>query len=235
MNIQDIHILIEQGLQNIGIFVYPNITHEEIDIQFNRVVETYISEILKEDRDNDGDSKSYQINQDSIDALRVLEVVDFELTNLAVNSRFGRADLPTNYRNKIQVRAEITYTCNSVVTTDTVEGRVIKRSELSNILKHPYGKTDKENPVASISSGNVYVYRDESFNISRIFLDYLKKPTKVKFAVDENGDFDNDNSIHCEFPDEVCYDLVDKTVSRLANLTEQSQQKIINIENEKIA
>lgn len=233
MDIRDIHILIEQGLQNTGVFVYPNIEHEEIDIHFNRVVEQYISEIVKQ-----LDGKSYQENQDFIDALKIIEVVDFETSNLANVSNYTRTDLPTNYRNRINIKAEINYTCqtNGVSTNvvETVACRFVKRSELDDILEHPFGGTSKTKPVASISGNNVFVYRDNVFTITKIFLDYLRKPIKVVYARDGNGDYDAANSVDCEFSDEVCYDLVDKTVSRLIKLTEQSQQKIVNIENEKI-
>lgn len=73
MTIQQIHIEIEQGLQNIGIFEYADMLHDEIDIAINAVVYKEIRSLWY-DIDEKRDSKNFENNQFHTDFLRLLKV-----------------------------------------------------------------------------------------------------------------------------------------------------------------
>ena len=74
MTTRDIHIRIEQGLNNIGSFAYSDMDHDEIDIAYNSVVYMEIRNIF---RDIDGkiNPNNFERNQYYTDYLRILKTI----------------------------------------------------------------------------------------------------------------------------------------------------------------
>lgn len=68
----DIHILIEQGLNNIGSFAYADFEHDEIDLAYNDIVYEEIREVFR-DIDQPVHANNFERNQYYTDYLSVLK------------------------------------------------------------------------------------------------------------------------------------------------------------------
>jgi hypothetical protein len=95
MYIRDAHILVEQGLQNIGVFAYADIQHDEIDIQLNKKMLNLMEDAfdpLKKSK------HPYQDGQSIVDKFQNLQNKNYNLTGtLSSDGTMLVAPLPVDY------------------------------------------------------------------------------------------------------------------------------------------
>ena len=115
----DVHILIEQGLFNIGAFAYADMLREELDLQFNTRQLLYIDEIFRGIQQRQG-KPGFQDTIKRLDDIKEVQVKDEVLAVTAFADGFS-APLPTSsatngeYSHLINDRSTITYTCSGPV------------------------------------------------------------------------------------------------------------------------
>ncbi len=115
----DVHVLIEQGLQNIGAFAYADMLREELDLQFNTQQPLYIDQIFKGIQQRQG-KPGFQDTIKRLDDIREIQVKDEVLSVIAFTDGFS-ASLPTSstasgeYSHLVNDRSTITYSCSGLV------------------------------------------------------------------------------------------------------------------------
>ncbi len=209
MTIKEAHILIEQGLQNLSSFAYRDILPEEKDIAIDKTTYDFIRAVFKPDTANN----DFQDHQITTDDLRVLEEKDYSIDVVSFKDGY-KAEFPSNYIHLISDRSVVVTECGD----KEFENRVIKSEKLRPVLGDSWTKTVPNSPVSNESGNFLYVYTD-NFTIKKVYIDYIRKPRKVSLA----------NDVNPELPDNVMHVIIDKTILRLSKVTEQPQQKIINL------
>jgi hypothetical protein len=95
MDIRKVHILIEQGLQDVGVFAYADFEPEEVDLQIDKSAFSLIKSafVPKQERNK------FQFNQGVLDRLRAIHETGISLSGSTVDSINKRVifDLPENY------------------------------------------------------------------------------------------------------------------------------------------
>ena len=81
MYIRDVHILIEQGLQSIGVFAYGDILQEELDLEINKQLSLLVDKEIAPVKESTREGKQvYKLKlQYFIDRFQNLQVKDLEL------------------------------------------------------------------------------------------------------------------------------------------------------------
>lgn len=274
MDITKIHILIEQGLQQVGVFAYSDFTHEEVDLEINKEMFMYIEKIFNPPvYSNSKIPQNYfEFNQEVLDRLQILletETLEPESTT----SDKAIFDLPDDYyhyiRSKSKVSSsnlscskilcnriepnkmykvlsgtisynEVTYTENetfigisgqdkyTIVDTSikvniaeleyrTFRNRIMSSSYVFQAMENSLYKTKINSPLGEISKNKIILHL-EGFEIDSLEIVYCRKPIEVSF----------EDNIGLEFPEDVCYDIINAVVTSLSISSEQNQQKIVN-------
>jgi hypothetical protein len=123
MTIRDIHILIEQGLQKIGVFAYADMEHDEIDLAIDSVTIREIRNIFK-DIDGIQHPNNYERNQYEADFLRILKEKKC-ITATKTDDGYS-IDLPTNYLHLISDSSNVIALSCNVKTLDSEKEDVLE-------------------------------------------------------------------------------------------------------------
>jgi len=91
--------------------------------------------------------------------------------------------------------ADSTIAWDDTVLYEVLEAgtRLVKAQDINNFLTHSFGTT-VSSPVATINDNKVNVYHDFHFDISRVYLTYVKEPVSV--SMENNIDSDLPVSLH---------------------------------------
>lgn len=203
MLVSEIHYTLDQNLQILNSFVYSNFLPEEINLQFDRIVDKYIDAHLK--AAPIGSLQGIDEIQIDLDNLRYLKVVDtpISLTN-------GVGVLPTNYRNLLQDRS-LVMNCGRLTE---VANRLYGDEDLSNYLENPFTKTVATSPISRIYGNNIRIYQD-NFTVNTCKIDYIRKPISLNSL--------NPSDDYTEFPDYCIKVIIDLLRNRMLEIV-QSQR-----------
>lgn len=240
LSVLEMHRLIEQDVQKMGFFAYDSLETEEIDLKINEQIYAFIEAVLDVTQGRVpkiGVEEGFQKNQVSLDSLRTLHLKD-QTTTLSTFTDGKKFDVDTNiYLHHIKTKLTVTYSCseNGSLVTKTLSPspvlRVGESQHIDNMRRSSFHKTKKESPLGEIAGNTVYIYTDSSFNVTEAFIDFIKKPAKVTYAK-SGGNYDSNNSVHCDLPDSVHYMIVKMTVAKILKVIETTQQKIVNLETQ---
>lgn len=267
-----IHILIEQGLQQVGVFAYSDFTHEEIDLEINKQQYAYLNKIFNPNVYAGQKASNYfEFNQEVLDRISVLQKT-VNLTKFNTEEDNVSYTIPSDYLHYIRSTSNVSpinlqcskLYCNKVEpnktykilsgsilykgvqynkgdsfvadteskfeiipTQEMINVAEIKSKKFRNRLGHSYQiddllenslTTSKINsPVCSIVGNLLKVYTN-NFSVNTVQLLYCRKPIEVNFGTGTGLDF----------PDDVCYEIIDLVVTALSIDSEQNQQKIVN-------
>jgi len=107
-------------------------------------------------------------------------------------------------------------------TFDSYPVRIVKSSELNDLIKNYYGKPVFDSPLGVIRQGRVVVYHDGTFEFNRIDLEYYRRPKLINIY----------NNQGCEITsDSFRMELVDKTVQKLSARIQDPNYKNLLQEN----
>lgn len=228
----ELHIHIQLGLQNVNVFQYAGIQREEFDLVINRTIDKIIQKAFRpedvppqEKQDLELYFDKYQFTQDDF---KVLKVKD-DITTVTPFRRGVLRSLPSDYRHLINDRTIISKECYEdgvkVTKSKEVPNRLTKTEDIYTILENPFITTKEESPLSELVDNELRVYTDDKFTVTNIIIDYCKEPAVVDTVNFPNQDL--------EFSNPTCYKIADFAISYLAKITEQPQQKIVNLESEK--
>lgn len=293
MTVKEFHIYVQQGLQNIDSFVYPDMSAEEVDLAANYVLYNSVKNTLKKKINN------FELDQWELDLWETLYVTDVTLTPTAnLSAKFPNYfyDLttltPYKYFHLLQDASYVSTQCKvaGAITTvyQTVPNRLTNINNLYNMLDNSLIGTNKEQPISNFANGILRVFSDSSFVISKIIIDYIKIPDSITYSLTRNvsgilgntfltvtditkyivgmpitattnipantvitaigtntitinnavivGNFSgnltfgSNGSTNISLLESSCYELAEQTISYLSKISEQNQQKIVNIE-----
>jgi hypothetical protein len=222
MTVKEAYIYIQQGLQNIAAFVYSDVLLPELDYFWNEGTNKLI-ELAFPDDFNINPNEKYQMIQASLDDLRVLEVLNYSPT--VTNATLGGyltsyITLPTNYRHLLNDNTLLKKV--GCETNTQSPNRLSKSEDIYNILETSVFKTSVKSPVSRISDNKLYVYKTykgiKQFDVEGIIIDYLKKPDVVSYG--------EDGSAIIQFPDQVCFKIINIVLIYIAIVAEQNPNKV---------
>jgi hypothetical protein len=123
MTIKDIHILIEQGLQKIGVFAYADIEHDEIDLAIDSVTMREIRNIFR-DIDYNQHPNNYERNQYEADFLRILKEKKCITANKTDDGY--SIDLPSDYLHLVSDSSNVLALNCDVKTLESEKDNVLE-------------------------------------------------------------------------------------------------------------
>ncbi len=225
MTLHEAYVHVQQGLQNIAAFVNKNVETWELDFFWQKGTNKFIK-IAVPNIDDTRIEEEYEGIQASLDDLRVLVVGNTAIT-LGSETTFGgytykAGSLPATYRHLLNDRTKVSPVNCTTTETREVPNRLTKHQDLFNILENSLQKTTIASPVSKIEGSNIVVYNSykgvKQFNIEALYIDYLKKPTIYTYATDSGTTL--------EFPDDVCFKIIDTTLLYMMKVAEQNPTKI---------
>ena len=215
MTIAEIEYTLEQKLQILNSNVYGNLLTKEILLQFDNIVDRFIDAHLYPKQL--GSLKGIDETQLTIDNLRFIKVINVVLNRTSIESNDSVFTLPTNYRNLINDSSEVTI-CG---ITKWVGNRQIGDEELKeNIAANPFLKSRTGSPLGRISSNKYYVIDGESLAITKVSIDYYRKPVRL---FDEYADNANLSYDFTDFPRNCIDFLIDLLKNRLLETFESQR------------
>jgi len=111
-------------------------------------------------------------------------------------------------------------------TERTVPNRLTNNSYLAEVLGDPFGKSNSDSIVSRISGDNLYVFFDDTFIISDVTIDYIRKPRQISLSLNRM----------CELRESTHQEIVENTVQYLMLVSEnptynvKQQDNKINLE-----
>lgn len=229
MTLKEAYLHLQQGLQTIAAFVYRDVLEDELDYFWNQGTNKFI-QLVFPDEDSTGEysrfNERYEKIQVTLDDLRVLEILGYNLVGLS-DFTFGNYSgkflpLPINYRHLLNDRTIVKPIDCDTDETREVPNRLTKTNILNNVLENSIYKTSLSSPISHLSGNRLYIYstykNKEEFTIENIYFDYLKKPDIVTYG--------STGSTILQFPDDVCFKIIDITLIYISIVAEQNPQKI---------
>lgn len=209
MNIFEMHIGVNLGVQKIGSNFNGDLLDEEIDYYLNNSINDFIKEQYSLLKTKDRNPQSQYVNENLrqlITTVKIENITGYDLYPNAVEATF-----PNNYN----------YYINSLSTYTGNQTRVHRRLEnkgLENYIKTQFNDPIfRELPV--LIEGNKLIVIGDFFtdfeNLSSITLTYIKKHPSVKLMRDGSGLYDSINSIQPDLPDHTHKMIVDMTVQTI--------------------
>ena len=179
MNIQEMHIEIQQGTQNIAANSRRKLLSEEIDWLLNKNQERFIQSKLKPNEEG-----TYQIDQLDLDALRIL-ITPAEPVARIVEDTY-RCILPADYSYLLSDDSKTVKLCGTTASKTTVTESVLKIPLKTGKTSSKYYVTatlqvgTKDKSIADILTefGGTYAGTStvkESFYIRDLFLWYFRQ------------------------------------------------------------
>lgn len=229
MTEQELHINLEQSLQNLTSYTYDDVQPEEIDIALNKCILRKIDRVLENTSDLGFAGNSPNFN-------KIRNLVKEQDALIYISTKEGSQylyQLPIDYFREIRFKVYFTTTriCKNPYTgkeeNKPFKGdvRIISSQEVEEALDDSLRKTSKDSIVASIIDNAVYLYTNFSrTDIQRVKLRYIKYP-KV-FNLRQNG------NVEYPMPKDFLEDLADETALHLAKVIEAEQKaKLLTSEN----
>ena len=225
MLLQEAYIHVQQRLQNISAFVYKDVRPTEIDYFWKGGTYMFIK-LAVPALDNSIPDQKYSTIQASLDDLRAITVNNTGITSPTEATSGGytyvAGTLPADYLHLLNSRS-ITQPVNCTTDgTREVTNRLTKLDLVFDLLENSIYKTDVLSPISKLVGNTLTVYNSyrgtKLFTVSNVIIDYLRKPTIYTYA--------NDSGTTLEFPDNVCFKIIDTVAIYMAIIAEQNPQKI---------
>jgi hypothetical protein len=229
MKLHEAYIHVQQGLQNIAAFVYKNVELPELDYFWTKGTDKFIK-LAFPNTDDDIRDERFEGIQASLDDLRAITVSNIAIA-LAPETSFGgytfrTGPLPNTdpifYRHLLNDRTIVSPVNCTTNETREVPNRLTRHDPIFNILENSLSKTAIASPISKVDGSIITVYNSykgvKQFNIEGVNVDIIRKPTIYTYA--DNSDDD------IEFPDDVCYKIIDTTLLYIMKVAEQNPNKI---------
>ena len=226
MNITEMHLAVQQGVDKINSFQADTLLSEEIDLELNKAINKFVN--LKYGKNNIY-TKGFEESQKRVDDLRVLiKDVDLKLKfrDTTVNNVYTyiSSDLPEDYRFLLKALANVSHksTCKTLNTEEQLQVgfltdndskairrkssmKFIQQDDILAILSDPFNTTTKEKPLITIEHDSIIVYTNDIFIIDTVKLTYIKNPAKVSLSL----------GVDCELADQTHQEIVDMTINSI--------------------
>lgn len=216
MNIFEMHIGVNLGVQKIASHINGDLLPQEIDYYLNNAITDFVREQYSFLKTPTKDVQSQYVNENLQTLLKSVAVTDFINEN-----KYGNAvtiDFPNDYLYYIYSTSR--YNVPPPATDSfTKTHRRVEAKGLSNYIQTATNRPQfRELPVL-IENNKLVIIGDQNINFGdfvRCNLTYLRKPARVKaiFAGNVWDEASVDN-INCDLPDFTHKQIVDLTVQTI--------------------
>ena len=237
MNINEMHLAVQQGVDKINSFQADTLLSEEIDLEINKAIEKFIN--LKYGKNNIY-RKGFEESQKRIDDLRTLivnERLDFSFNGTSTNNTFvyESSSLPRDYKYLIKTLATVQYerSCASLSPEEQQGLAEIKNSkkllcsvkftqqdDIHSALGDPFNTTKKSKPLFIFQDNVLHAYTNDIFIIKELKLTYIKNPAKVSLSSEND----------CDLAKHTHQEIVDMTISSILEGISDPRYKTQQIE-----
>jgi hypothetical protein len=228
--VRNMHYDFKQKLNKIDSQQYRNLKVPEIDWKLNEALYIFIKRIA-EPKTNP--TTGVEKNTRSIDDLRMIITDNLNINVTAFKTNVVAALLPDNYLHHISSRS----LCTKGNCVIEIPNHIQKHG--NNFVDSLFDKSSFEwRQVNTLFVGSsLHLYNDGTFTISKLLLDYIRKPLYLHTAIDAvGGKYNLPNGIeltgfqNCELPD-IEKEIVDLAVLiTIGDLTSDYQAKYSKIQ-----
>ena len=206
MDVQEMHIGVNLGVQKVDSNAFDNLLEEEIDYYLNKAQREYIRRqniYLRESLDNASRPDFINQNEASENLGSLLQSTTYTQTDFEVSDDYDNAkevDQPTDM---------FSYAYGQVQPESGGEWRACKLISTADI--HIYTKTDYNKPIfrrypivlVGSENGNLFrvFYDEEGGDVNGLSVLYIKQPTKLDITTDPNQTPDLPYHTHDEIVD----------------------------------
>jgi len=242
MNITEMHLAVQQGVDKINSFQADTLLPQEIDLELNKAINKFVN--LKYGKNNLY-GKGFEESQKRIDDLRTLlktKRINASFDAKSIHSTFVYVTdkLPEDYRYYIQSFGEVEYRRDGSPLTseeqnlqDSVKNGIRELAQLkfaqlddiTTLLADPFHTTKRTRPLFTIEDDVMKIFTNDIFIIEELKLTYLKNPAKVSLSLD-----DVTNSVSCELAEHTHQEIVDMTINSILEGISDPRYKTQSIE-----
>lgn len=229
--VRNMHYDYKSKLNKIDSQQFRNLKVPEIDWKLNEAQYIFIKRIA-EPKTNP--TTGVEKNTRSIDDLRTIIVDNLSIDVAPFKTGVVAGTLPDNYLHHLSSRS----TCTKASCTIDIPNTIQKHG--NKFVDSIFDKSSFEwREVNALFVGNaLHLYNDGTFTITKLLLDYIRKPLYIHSAVDAvGGKYNLPNGIaltgfqNCELPEYVHGEIVDLAVLiTIGDLTSDYQAKFSKIQ-----
>ena len=237
MNITEMHLAVQQGVDKINSFQADTLLSEEIDLELNKAIDKFIN--LKYGKNNIY-NKGFEESQKRIDDLKELVVnsdivVAYDSTSVNKSFVYVSDKLPKDYRYLIKSLVTTTYerSCTPLskeeqTLQEPVKNqakalgslKIVQQDDIHTLLNDPFNTTKKSKPLGIFESGKLYIYTNDIFIIQNLKITYIKNPSKVSLSLEVN----------CELSEHTHQEIVDMAIGSILEGISDPRYKTQQIE-----
>tara|TARA_Y100000593_G_C4198092_1_gene280405 strand:- start:55 stop:798 length:744 start_codon:yes stop_codon:yes gene_type:complete len=242
MNITEMHLAVQQGVDKINSFQADTLLPQEIDLELNKAIDKFVN--LKYGKNNIY-GKGFEESQKRIDDLRKIiktDSINVKYLETTVNNKFVYVSdsLPTDYRYLIKLLAGVIYERGCPVLTKFAQQgldplkhpinklascKFVQQDDIFTVLNDPFNTTKKSKPLVTIEDDKIKIYTNDIFIIKDLKLTYIKNPTKVSLSLDGATE-----SVDCELAEHTHQEIVDMTIGSILEGISDPRYKTQQIE-----
>ena len=237
MNITEMHLAVQQGVDKINSFQADTLLSEEIDLELNKAITKFVN--LKYGKNNIY-GKGFEESQKRIDDLRPLikeAALTFKYIGESINNKFRYASkvLPLDYRYLVKTLVQVSHerSCTPL-TPFQQDGRdplkypkkllssakFMQHDDIHTALVDPFNTTTKNKVLFTFKDNVLIAYTNDIFIINNLILTYIKNPSKVSLSLDDS----------CELAEHTHQEIVDMTISSILEGISDPRYKTQQIE-----
>tara|TARA_R110002074_G_scaffold79006_1_gene178440 strand:+ start:335 stop:1075 length:741 start_codon:yes stop_codon:yes gene_type:complete len=241
MNITEMHLAVQQGVDKINSFQADTLLPQEIDLELNKAIDKFIN--LKYGKNNIY-GKGFEESQKRIDDLRAVVVdktieVKYKEGYLHGTFKYISDELPEDYRYLVKLLGTVCYKKDcSILTTAQQQGlssfglderltpfKFVQQDDLGVALLDPFNTTKKTKPLVTLQQNYMCGFTNDIFIIKNVKLTYIKNPVKVSLSLD-----DVNASVDCELAKHTHQEIVDMTINSILEGISDPRYKTQQIE-----
>lgn len=210
MTVEELHIGIEQELQDTGLYVNEDYQRDEVDLVINQEIKNMINKALPKDILQGVTLDAFTESNEMLQNVVVLES-KLTVSNLEVLLPDGSTikDADTG-----QILPKYSFLLSAVCSGEwcgsshTAPLRIASNARFRNMVNHAYLKSKTYSILAQHAQNKVKLQTptdDDSFIMNRVILDYIKEPTKVNYTSNKTLEY---TDIPAPFHDELIRNCV---------------------------
>jgi hypothetical protein len=207
MNIFEMHIGVNLGVQKIASHINGDLLPEEIDYYLNNSIDDYIKQQYSIIKNKSEDLKSQYVTENLRTLIKTIDLQNPENYVFIPNSK--SFNLPADYKYLISSR--IIHDGGKLRNTKLLEPQAIDRY-IKTITNQPLFR---EFPIF-IENSKVVVISDYTnpFNDVIFYITYIKEPSKVKLELID-GAYNSATSVNSDLPSHTHQEIVNITVNKI--------------------
>lgn len=205
MNIQEMHIGVNLGVQKIASNLQDNLLSQEVDYYLNESIDQYIEQQYSFLKSEDRDPQAQAINENLNTILSTTTISNVDQENAFPNAI--SFNLPANYRFHVFSRTKIVQNDPLWITN-----RLLQPKGVKDYLTTEYNEpVFREFPLMIQSASGQkrgIVIGDSRHTLSEdssVYFTYIENPVRVDFV----------NEINCNLPEHTHVTIVNMTVRRI--------------------